>query len=101
MYRIDFQSPVHVHFIGIGGISMSGLAAILLDRGFSVSGSDRSESDLTKWLTASGAKIFYGQCASNIEDSVDLVVYTAELFLSLLLFFQSLLHRSRMLPDDL
>ena len=46
MYRIDFQSPVHVHFIGIGGISMSGLAAILLDRGFSVSGSDRSESDL-------------------------------------------------------
>ena len=77
MYRIDFQSPVHVHFIGIGGISMSGLAAILLDRGFSVSGSDRSESDLTKWLTASGAKIFYGQCASNIEDSVDLVVYTA------------------------
>ena len=77
MYKIDFQSPVHVHFIGIGGISMSGLAAILLDRKFSVSGSDRSESDLTKWLTASGAKIFYGQCAYNIEDSVDLVVYTA------------------------
>lgn len=48
MYRIDFQSPVHVHFIGIGGISMSGLAAILLDRGFSVSGSDRSESDLSQ-----------------------------------------------------
>ena len=77
MYKIDFQSPIHVHFIGIGGISMSGLAAILLDRGFSVSGSDRSESDLTKWLTASGAKIFYGQRASNIKDSVDLVVYTA------------------------
>ena len=77
MYKIDFQSPIHVHFIGIGGISMSGLAAILLDREFSVSGSDRSASDLTKWLTASGAKIFYGQCASNIEDDVDLVVYTA------------------------
>ena len=77
MYKIDFQSPVHVHFIGIGGISMSGLADILLDRGFTVSGSDRSESDLTRWLTASGAKIFYGQCAANIEDGVDLVVYTA------------------------
>ena len=77
MYKIDFQSPIHVYFIGIGGISMSGLAAILLDRGFSVSGSDRSESDLTRWLTDSGAKIFYGQRASNIEDSVDLVVYTA------------------------
>ena len=34
MYKIDFQSPVHVHFIGIGGISMSGLAEILLDRWF-------------------------------------------------------------------
>ena len=77
MYKIDFQSPVHVHFIGIGGISMSGLAAILLDRGFTVSGSDRGESDLTKWLTSSGAKIFYGQKAENIEYSIDLVVYTA------------------------
>ena len=77
MYKIDFQSPIHVHFIGIGGISMSGLAAILLDRGFTVSGSDRGESDLTKWLTSSGAKIFYGQKAENIEDSIDLVVYTA------------------------
>ena len=77
MYKIDFQSPVHVHFIGIGGIRMSGLAAILLDRGFTVSGSDRGESDLTKWLTSSGAKIFYGQKAENIEDSIDLVVYTA------------------------
>ena len=77
MYKIDFQSPVHVHFIGIGGISMSGLAAILLDRGFLVSGSDRSESELTKWLSEAGAKLFYGQRASNIEDSVDLVVYTA------------------------
>ena len=77
MYKIDFQSPVHVHFIGIGGISMSGLAAILLDRGFSVSGSDRSESELTKWLSDAGAKMFYGQRASNIESDVDLVVYTA------------------------
>lgn len=77
MYKIDFQHPVHVHFIGIGGISMSGLAAILLDRGFPVSGSDRSESPLTKWLEASGATLFYGQRASNITAETDLVVYTA------------------------
>ncbi len=77
MYQIDFHQPIHVHFIGIGGISMSGLAAILLNEHFTVSGSDRSESPLTKWLEESGAKIFYGQCASNIEDGTDLVVYTA------------------------
>ena len=40
MYQIDFQKPQAVHFIGIGGISMSGLAEILLDEGFQVSGSD-------------------------------------------------------------
>lgn len=77
MYKIDFQKPVHVHFIGIGGISMSGLAAVLIDRGFTVSGSDRSESPLTKWLESQGAKIFYGQRASNIEEGTGLVVYTA------------------------
>ncbi|MCI6886856.1 MAG: Mur ligase domain-containing protein, partial [Lachnospiraceae bacterium] len=40
MYQIDFNHPIHVHFIGIGGISMSGLASILLDRHFKISGSD-------------------------------------------------------------
>ena len=39
--QIDFHKPVHIYFIGIGGISMSGLAHILIDRGFTVSGSDR------------------------------------------------------------
>ena len=39
MYTIDFTKPIHVHFIGIGGISMSGLAEILLTEGFTVSGS--------------------------------------------------------------
>ena len=50
MYHIDFERPCHVHFIGIGGISMSGLAEILLERGFTVSGSDARESELTKKL---------------------------------------------------
>ena len=40
MYQINYEIPVHIHFIGIGGISMSGLAAVLLKRGFPVSGSD-------------------------------------------------------------
>ena len=44
MYHIDFNKPEHIHFIGIGGISMSGLAEILLERGFTVSGSDAHES---------------------------------------------------------
>ncbi len=67
----------HIHFIGIGGISMSGLAEILLSKNFSVSGSDRAETPLTKHLVASGAKVLYGQSSDNITDDIDLVVYTA------------------------
>ena len=77
MYKIDFKKPIHVHFIGIGGISMSGLAEILLKEGFTVSGSDNKESALTDHLAGKGATIFYGQKASNIIDGIDVVVYTA------------------------
>ena len=77
MYEVDFSKPIHIHFIGIGGISMSGLAEILLKEGFTVSGSDSKESALTDHLTSNGAQIFYGQRASNIIDGIDLVVYTA------------------------
>ena len=77
MYKIDFQKPIHIHFIGIGGISMSGLAEILLEEGFTVSGSDSKESPLTKKLEQLGATIFYGQKAANIIDGIDCVVYTA------------------------
>ena len=77
MYKLNFKNPIHVHFIGIGGISMSGLAEILLDEGFTISGSDSKESDLTKHLEARGIQIFYGQKASNIIPGIDLVVYTA------------------------
>ena len=38
MYKIDFNEPIHIHFIGIGGISMSGLAEVLLEENFTVSG---------------------------------------------------------------
>ena len=56
MYQIDFHKPMHIHFIGIGGISMSGLAEILLEEDFVISGSDAKESELTKLLEARGAR---------------------------------------------
>ena len=71
MYKINFDQPVHVHFIGIGGISMSGLAEVLLKENFTVSGSDNKESALTDHLEKAGAQIFYGQKASNIIDGID------------------------------
>ena len=77
MYEIDFNTPIHVHFIGIGGISMSGLAQVLLSRGFTVSGSDNIKSALTEELSNAGAEVFIGQRASNISETIDLVVYTA------------------------
>lgn len=77
MYQIDFKKPERVYFVGIGGISMSGLAEILMEEGFLVSGSDTHESELTKHLESRGARIFYGQKAENITDDTDVVVYTA------------------------
>lgn len=77
MYHINFNIPEKIHFMGIGGISMSGLAEILLDRGFTISGSDRAPSAITKHLEAKGVHIAYGQCADNITDDIHAVVYTA------------------------
>ncbi|MDO5408848.1 MAG: UDP-N-acetylmuramate--L-alanine ligase [Lachnospiraceae bacterium] len=78
MYQINFDEPCRVYFMGIGGISMSGLAEILMKEGFTVTGSDMRESDLTKQLEAAGAKINYQQIASNIDpEAIDVVVYTA------------------------
>ena len=77
MYQVDFNHPVHIYFIGIGGISMSGLAEILLSEGFRVSGSDAKKSSLTELLEKQGAVVHYGQCRENITNDIDLVVYTA------------------------
>lgn len=77
MIEIDFNNKVKVHFIGIGGISMSGLAEILLDAGFKVSGSDRAPSELTNRLSEKGAVIYYGQKGENIAEDVKIIVYTA------------------------
>lgn len=74
----DIYSDINkkVHFLGIGGISMSGLAEILIDYDYKVSGSDWNRSELTDKLEALGAKIHIGHDAANIHD-VDIVVYTA------------------------
>ena len=79
MYQIDFKNPVHVYFMGIGGISMSGLAHILIEEKFKISGSDNKESDLTRTLEKLGATVLYGQKAENIQSCqpIDVVVYTA------------------------
>ena len=77
MFTIDYSNPVHVHFIGIGGVSMSGLAELLKSKGFTVSGSDRQASVLTDRLTSLGIRVDIGQKAENITDDIDVVVYTA------------------------
>ena len=77
MYHINFNKPIHIYFCGIGGISMSGLAEILLDRGFQVSGSDRNASDLTEALEAKGAIVYIGQRASNVTADIDCIVFTS------------------------
>ena len=77
MYKLNFNKKESVHFIGIGGISMSGLAEILIDKGFKVSGSDQKENSLIDSLTKKGAKISYPQSENNIKDDTDFFVYTA------------------------
>lgn len=77
MIQIDFDRPSAVHFIGIGGISMSGLAEVLLQRGFTVSGSDWQASTLTEHLVAHGATVYIGQETDHITSESGIVVYTA------------------------
>lgn len=72
-----FKKNQHIYFIGIGGISMSGLAEILVDRGCRVSGTDIKETPVIKHLQSLGIQINFGHKKENITDDVDLVVYTA------------------------
>ncbi len=67
----------NIHFIGIGGISMSSLAEILLNEGYKITGSDRVSSDLTEYLENNGIKVYIGHSPKNISSDTDLVVYTA------------------------
>jgi UDP-N-acetylmuramate--alanine ligase len=77
MYKIDFDKPCRIHFIGIGGISMSGFAEYLHTLGFKLSGSDNHQSKITDHLVELGIEFFLGQRAANITPDIDLVVYTA------------------------
>ena len=62
-----------VHFVGIGGIGMSGIAEVLLNLGYRVTGSDLAESDTTHRLQTLGAEIFFGHRAENLREA-DVVV---------------------------
>lgn len=76
MFNLDNKKSSLVHFIGIGGISMSGLALILLDKGYNVSGSDMKSSSIIEDLKKKGAHIYIGHNSSNIKNP-DLIVYTS------------------------
>ncbi len=72
----DLKENAHIHFIGIGGISMSGLAMVLIKKGYKVTGSDRQKSAITDKLEANGIVVYEGHNAKNVLGT-DLVVHTA------------------------
>lgn len=72
-----FNKLQHIHFVGIGGIGMSGIAEILLNQGHSISGSDMKSSALTRKLKRRGAKVNYGHKATNINGAQVVVVSSA------------------------
>ena len=72
-----FSSIKKIHFVGIGGIGMSGIAEILLDQKFKVSGSDKSLSEVTERLQRLGAEIKEGHKADNVGADIDALVYSS------------------------
>ncbi|CUS79283.1 UDP-N-acetylmuramate--L-alanine ligase [Candidatus Kryptonium thompsonii] len=72
-----FSTVRKIHFVGIGGIGMSGIAEILLDQGFKITGSDKQLSDITERLANLGAKIYEGHSPEHVEPDVDVVVYSS------------------------
>ncbi len=71
-----FKNIKNIHFVGIGGIGMSGIAEILLNQGFNISGSDKSESEVTDHLKALGIKIYHGHSKNNVKNA-DVLVYSS------------------------
>src|SRR4051794_26381990 len=72
-----FFSRQHLHFAGIGGIGMSGIAEVLLNLGYTISGSDLKLSPITAHLAEMGAKVYEGHAASNVSGARALVVSSA------------------------
>lgn len=70
------KSDVKVHFVGIGGMGMCGIAEVLINMGYQVSGSDMQESEITRHLTSIGGTISYGHRAESL-DQVDVVVVSS------------------------
>jgi UDP-N-acetylmuramate--alanine ligase len=75
--RKMFFKPQHLHFTGIGGIGMSGIAEVLLNLGYQISGSDLKLSPTTDRLARLGATIFEGHTAANIAGAKAVVVTSA------------------------
>ena len=75
MSSLDQLRGKHIHFVGIGGAGMSGIARIMLSAGLQVSGSDAKESAITQALSVMGAKIFVGHDAAHLS-GVDTVIYS-------------------------
>lgn len=73
---MQFSTGQHVHFVGIGGIGLSAIARVLLERGYRVSGSDRARNALTDALARDGATIYEGHHADNI-DGADMVIISS------------------------
>ena len=93
-----------IHFIGIGGIGMSGIAEILFQSGYNVQGSDLKHSNNTNRLEKLGIKVYIGQKKSNIIDAKIIVVSTAiseknEEFIAAKKMFLPIVHRSEMLGE--
>jgi UDP-N-acetylmuramate--alanine ligase len=70
------QTIKNVHFVGIGGIGMSGIAEILLSQGFKISGSDLNKSEVTDRLESLGIKIYEGHSAENLKEA-DVLVFSS------------------------
>jgi UDP-N-acetylmuramate--alanine ligase len=67
----------HIHFVGIGGIGMSGIAEVLLNLGYHISGSDVKETEVTRRLQALGCEIFYGHRKENVREADVVVISSA------------------------
>lgn len=73
----EMRRVSQIHFIGIGGAGMSGIAEVLLNDGYQISGSDIADSTVTQRLSAAGAKVFIGHRAENIVNASVVVVSSA------------------------
>jgi len=76
-YKLSDLAKIKIHFIGVGGAGMSGIARIMLAKGFSVSGSDKSDSPMLTALKALGAHIYVGHDAVNLADAQLVIVSSA------------------------